>query len=89
MLAAGFAISVPIAGVAGERWEAAGVGAQGWAASGQLLGIHPFQTTAVIVDGYGPHDIPVNDYVEPDGSRGYGPDELAAALQHAIRSIGR
>jgi len=89
LLATAFAISVPVAGVAGERWEAAGVGAQGWAATGQLLGIHPFQTTAVMVDGHGPHDIPVNDYFEPDGSRGYGPDEIAAALQHAIRSIGR
>lgn len=80
---------VPLAGIAGQRWEDAGTQARGWAYSGGILGIHPFQTTAVVVDGYGPHDIPINDYVEPDGGRGYGPDELAAALQNSIRALGR
>ena len=80
---------VPMAGIAGQRWEDAGTQSRGWAYSGGILGIHPFQATAVVVDGYGPHDIPINDYVEPDGARGYGPDELAAALQNSIRAIGR
>ncbi|MEM6997124.1 MAG: hypothetical protein AAF721_41855, partial [Myxococcota bacterium] len=88
LLAGALAATVPVASIAGQRWEDAGEQARGWAYSGSILGIHPFQTTAVVVDGYGPHDLPVNDYVEPDGSRGYGPDEIAAALQHAIRAIG-
>lgn len=82
------ASAVPAAGIAGQRWEAAGAQSRGFAHTGTMLGIHPFQTTAIVVDGFGPHDLPVNDYVEPDGSRGYGPDEIAAALQNSIRALG-
>jgi hypothetical protein len=78
---------VLLAGVAGERFEAAGPSARGWAHSGPVLGIHPFQTTSIVVDGLGPYDLPINDYVEPDGSRGYGPAELADALTRALAAI--
>jgi hypothetical protein len=81
------ATAVPVAGVVGTRHEAAGPHAHGWAHSGPILGIHPFQTTAILVDGHGPFDLPINDYVEPDGSRGYGPDALADALDRALASI--
>jgi hypothetical protein len=81
------ALAVPVAGVMGARAEAAGDAAHGWAHSGPIHGIHPFQTTAVVVDGQGPFDIPFNDYVEPDGSRGYGPEAFADALERALHDI--
>lgn len=81
------AAGIPLAGVLGTRYEAAGPEARGWAHSGPLLGIHPFQTTAILVDGEGPFDLPINDYVEPDGGRGYGPVELADAIDRALVSI--
>lgn len=80
-------LAVPLAGIAGARFESAGDEARGWAHSGPILGIHPFQATAVRIDGHGPYDLPLNDYVEPDGSRGYGPAELAAALERALHEI--
>lgn len=81
------ALAIPWAGVVGTRHEAAGPHAHGWAHSGPILGIHPFQTTAIVIDGHGPFDLPINDYVEPDGSRGYGPEALADALDRALASI--
>lgn len=81
------ALAVPVAGVVGTRYEASGPYAQGWAHSGPILGIHPFQMTSIVVDGEGPFDLPINDYVEPDGSRGYGPQALADALDRALASI--
>ena len=69
------------------RFEAEAPGARGFAHSGPILGIHPFQSTAVVIDGYGPFDLPINDYVEPDGSKGYGPAELAEALERALHTI--
>ncbi|MDC0667619.1 hypothetical protein [Nannocystis radixulma] len=75
------------AGAWGARFEAAGVHARGETWGGPILGIHPFQTTAVVVDGYGPFDLPINDYVEPDGSKGYGPAELAEALTRDLHKI--
>lgn len=81
------AVAIPWAGVVGTRYEAAGPYGHGWAHSGPILGIHPFQTTAIMVDGEGPFDLPINDYVEPDGGRGYGPEALADALDRALASI--
>ncbi|MCX4245979.1 hypothetical protein [Paraliomyxa miuraensis] len=78
--------TIPIAGVMGTRFEAEGPHAHGWAHSGAILGIHPFQTTAILVDGQGPIDLPINDYVEPDGGRGYGPRALADAIDRALAS---
>ncbi|HWB73921.1 MAG TPA: hypothetical protein VG755_03175, partial [Nannocystaceae bacterium] len=71
----------------GARCESEGDDARGSMHSGAIHGIHPFQTTAVIVDGYGPHDLPFNDYVEPIGDRGYDPSELAAAIELALHRI--
>jgi hypothetical protein len=81
------ALAVPVAGVFGARLEAGGAEARGFAGSGPILGIHPFQSTAVIVDGHGPYDVPINDYVEPDGSRGYGPEAYAVAVERALHEI--
>lgn len=84
LLAVGLALA---AAVGAARFEAAGPGARGFAHGGPLLGIHPFQSTAIVIDGYGPFDLPVNDYVEPDGSRGYGPEALAEALTRDLQAI--
>jgi hypothetical protein len=83
------ALLVPVAGVLGTRYEAGAAGARAVAHSGPILGIHPFQATAVLIDGHGPFDLPVNDYVEPDGHRGYGPEALAAAIELALNDIAR
>ena len=80
-------LGVPMVGVLGARFEASGPEARGFAGSGPILGIHPFQSTAVIVDGYGPYDLPINDYVEPDGSRGYGPEAYADAIELSLHEI--
>ncbi|MEM6294562.1 MAG: hypothetical protein AAGA54_25030 [Myxococcota bacterium] len=81
------ALLVPAAGVLGARHEAAGPNARGWAHSGPIHGIHPFQITAVAIDGYGPFDIPFNDYIEPDGNRGYTPQTYADAMERALHRI--
>jgi hypothetical protein len=81
------AAAIPLAGVLGTRYEAAGPHAHGWAHSGPILGIHPFQITSIVVDGQGPFDLPINDYVEPEGGRGYDPVALADALDRALASI--
>lgn len=86
-VAIAMALLVPAAGVAGARYEAAGAYAHGWAHSGPIHGIHPFQMTAVRIDGYGPFDIPINDYVEPEGTRGYDPKTYADALERALHAI--
>jgi len=73
--------------VVGARFEEEGADAQGAAWSGPILGIHPFQTTAVVIDGFGPFDVPINDFVEPAGGRGYDPDAYAATLERALHRI--
>lgn len=75
------------AAIGAARIEASAPAGRGFAHSGAILGIHPFQTTAIVIDGYGPFDLPINDYVEPDGSRGYGPAALAEALQRDLAAI--
>lgn len=84
MVVGGLAIA---AAIGATRIEANAPGGRGFAHSGAILGIHPFQTTAIVIDGYGPFDLPINDYVEPDGSRGYGPAALAEALQRDLAAI--
>jgi len=86
-LAAALALAVVAAAIGLARFEAAGPGARGFAHTGPILGIHPFQSTAIAIDGFGPFDLPINDYVEPDGSRGYGPAALAEALQRDLAAI--
>ncbi len=71
----------------GAGFEAAGPHARGETSGGPILGIHPFQATAIAIDGHGPFDLPINDYVEPDGSKGYGPAPLAAALERDLKKI--
>lgn len=83
----GMAVATALAAGAGARFEAAGPHARGEAFGGPILGIHPFQSTAVAIDGYGPFDLPINDYVEPDGRKGYGPAALAEALERDLRAI--
>jgi len=84
---AALALAVPLAGVLGAVVERGGADAEGWAHSGPILGIHPWQITGVVIDGIGPFDIPINDYVEPDGTRGYGPEELAGVVERTLRTI--
>lgn len=88
-VAIGMALLVPASGILGARHEAAGPGASGWAHSGPIHGIHPFQMTAIRLDGYGPFDVPINDYVEPEGSRGYSPETFADALERALHAIAK
>lgn len=71
----------------GTRFEAASSGARGYAQTGPILGVHPFQSTSIAIDGFGPFDLPVNDFVEPDGSRGYGPEALAGVMQNALHKM--
>src|SRR5690606_17634964 len=52
-------------GAWGARFEAAGAHARGEIYGGLIFGIHPFQATAIVVDGHGPFDLPINDFVEP------------------------
>ncbi len=91
LVAAGLAVVLALVVVAAAiglaRFESAGPGARGFAHTGPILGIHPFQSTAIAIDGFGPFDLPINDYVEPDGSRGYGPAALAEALQRDLAAI--
>lgn len=75
------------AAIVSGRIEAGSPGGRGFAHTGPILGIHPFQATAIVIDGYGPFDLPINDFVEPDGSRGYGPQALAEALQRDLAQI--
>lgn len=88
-VAIGMALLVPAAGIFGARHEAAGPDASGWAHSGPIHGIHPFQMTAIRVDGYGPFDVPINDYVEPEAGRGYNPETFASALERALHDIAK
>jgi len=71
----------------GTRFEAASSAARGYAQTGPILGVHPFQSTSIAIDGYGPFDLPVNDYVEADGSRGYGPQALADVFETALHTM--
>ncbi len=79
--------AVVVACIAGTRFEAAAVDARGWAHSGPVLGIHPFQSTSVSIDGFGPFDLPFNDFIEVDSGRGYGPDEAAEVLERALHKM--
>ncbi|MBX7080169.1 MAG: hypothetical protein K1X88_13315 [Nannocystaceae bacterium] len=80
-------VVVVLLAVVGARFEAAGPQAHGETWGGPIHGIHPFQTTAVMIDGYGPFDIAINDYVEPLGGRGYDPYALADAFELAFDRI--
>ncbi|MCA9714799.1 MAG: hypothetical protein KC468_08945 [Myxococcales bacterium] len=78
---------VAIAGTRGAEFETAGADSGGFAHSGPIFGIHPYQTTAIMIDGYGPFDVPINDFVTPDGARGYGPEAYAKILEETLHAI--
>jgi len=73
--------------IVGARCEADAEGGRGLAYTGPILGIHPFQSTAIVIDGYGPFDLPINDFVEPVGGRGYDPPALARTIELALHRI--
>lgn len=83
----GLALVLPLAGWMANDIEAEGEMARGYAHSGPIAGVHPFQMTSVAIDGYGPFDLSVNDFVEPDGSRGYGPGDLALTWERTLRAL--
>jgi hypothetical protein len=75
------------AGLFGARFELGAPQARGAVFSGPIIGVHPRQATAVRIDGFGPHDIVVDDYVDPPGGLGYDPASWAERLELALRTI--
>ncbi|MFO7564631.1 MAG: hypothetical protein R6X02_18455 [Enhygromyxa sp.] len=75
------------AAIFGASFEAAGVHAQGRIYSTPILGVHPRQAVAVRIDGFGPHDIVADDYVDPPGGQGYDPERWAAKLEAELHAI--
>ncbi|PRP96720.1 hypothetical protein [Enhygromyxa salina] len=76
-----------LAGLAGSRYELAGDQPHGMVHSGPIIGIHPRQAIAVRIDGFGPHDIVVDDFVDPPGGLGYDPARWAERLELELHSI--
>jgi hypothetical protein len=76
-----------VAGLAGARFEAAGLQARGQVVSSPILGVHPRQATAITIDGFGPHDLVVDDYVDPPGGQGYDPIGFAVWLEAELHAI--
>jgi len=85
---AGFGLGLGAA-MAGASLEARGPQARGAVLSGPVLGIHPRQAVAVKIDGYGPHDIIVDDFVDPPGGLGYDPIRWAARLELELHAIAQ
>ncbi|WP_146156443.1 hypothetical protein [Enhygromyxa salina] len=77
------------AGLAGSRFELDAVQARGAAHSGPIIGVHPRQAVGIRIDGFGPHDIIVDDYVDPPGGLGYDPEAWAARLELELHEIAR
>lgn len=76
-----------VAGTAlGERLEREGP-TQGRVDSSPLLGVHPRQAVAITIDGYGPHDVIADDFVEPSGVQGHDPQRWAARLESELHAI--
>jgi hypothetical protein len=75
------------AGLIGVAIEREGPMAQGMVRSGPLLGVHPRQAIAVSIDGFGPHDVIADDYVEPDGRQGRDPASWAERLEAELHAI--
>lgn len=76
-----------LAGLFGASFEAAGAQANGRVYGSPILGVHPRQAVAVRIDGYGPHDIIADDYVDPPGGQGYDPSRWAAHLEAELHAI--
>jgi hypothetical protein len=75
------------AALAGTWFEARAPQPRGLAHSGPIIGVHPRQATAVRIDGFGPHDLVVDDYVDPPGGLGYDPDRWAEWLELELHAI--
>ncbi len=79
-----------LAGIAGAAFEAGGPQPHGAARSGPIIGVHPRQAIAVRIDGFGPHDILADDFVEPDvsdGRPGHDPASWAERLELELHTI--
>ncbi|NVB41277.1 hypothetical protein G6O69_25785 [Pseudenhygromyxa sp. WMMC2535] len=86
LAAAATALAIAAA-LLGARLEAQWPGARAFARSGPIIGVHPRQSVAVILDGYGPHDIVIDDYVDPRDGQGYDPEGWAAHLEAELHAI--
>jgi hypothetical protein len=78
-----------VAALAGTWFEARATQPRGLAHSGPVIGVHPRQATAVRIDGFGPHDLVVDDYVDPPGGLGYDPERWAAWLELELHAIAQ
>jgi hypothetical protein len=77
-----------LAGTAlGELLEREGPTPRGRVDSSPLLGVHPRQAVAITIDGYGPHDVIADDFVEPSGVQGHDPQRWAARLESELHAI--
>jgi hypothetical protein len=86
------ALALPLALAAalfGSWFEARGPQPSGLVHSGPIIGVHPRQVVAVRIDGFGPHDLVVDDYVDPPGGAGYEPEEWAAWLELELHAIAQ
>jgi hypothetical protein len=75
------------AAVFGASFEAGGPQPNGRVYGSPVLGVHPRQAVSVRIDGFGPHDIIVDDYVDPPGGQGYDPTRWAARLEAELHAI--
>ncbi|HVI00170.1 MAG TPA: hypothetical protein VM869_15745, partial [Enhygromyxa sp.] len=75
------------AALLGASFEAAGPQPNGREYGSPVLGVHPRQAVAVRIDGFGPHDIIADDYVDPPGGQGYDPQRWAARLEAELHAI--
>jgi hypothetical protein len=86
--ATGLVLVALVAGTAlGELLEREGPTPQGRVDSSPLLGVHPRQAVAITIDGYGPHDVIADDFVEPSGVQGHDPQRWAARLESELHAI--
>jgi hypothetical protein len=81
-----FALALAAA-MLGGHYEAAGPQPSGRVYGSPVLGVHPRQAIAVRIDGFGPHDIIVDDYVDPPGGQGYDPTRFAKRLEDELHAI--
>ncbi len=77
------------AALAGSRFEAHAPQPRGRALSGPIIGVHPRQAASVRIDGFGPHDLVVDDYVDPGEGLGYDAVGFAAWLELELHEIAR
>jgi hypothetical protein len=77
------------AALVGTWFEARGPQPRGLVHSGPIIGVHPRQVVAVRIDGFGPHDLVVDDYVDPPGGLGYDPEHWAEWLELELHAIAQ